>query len=306
MAEPRNYDDPQYVGMRVGSLTSLGRSRGKKFRFVCDCGTEVEYLPKDVFRVDNIKSCGQPDCKYHLYWLKHGNETRLRGIAFEKECATEMENQGYDTEITAETGDFGVDFFAMVNGERVAFQCKKSKKPSMVKSVQEVYAGGRYYDCTKFVVVSPSGFSHSAEIMASKLGVQLETNLQNFRLKSLVENKIETQKITTFSGRKLIWEIDGVSKSAEEWCAEYGISRTAVVTRMKRRGMDLKTALITPQYSIRANRMTVEINGVTKTKQEWCDEYGISPQLYDYRIKYSGLSPIEALTKEKVRNSCRA
>lgn len=301
MVEPRNYDDPQYIGIKVGSLTSLGRGSGKMFRFRCDCGAEIEYLPKDVFRVDNIKSCGRPDCQYHRYWLKRGNEKRLSGIAFEKECATEMENQGYSTEITVETGDYGVDFFATVNEERVAFQCKKLKKPSMVKSVQEVYAGGRYYDCTKFVVVSPSGFSNSAEVMASKLGVQLETDLRNFRLKSLIENRIETQRITSFSGRKLLWEIDGILKPAEEWCAEYEISRAAVVSRMKTHNVDLKTALTMPRYSLHARRATVDIDGVVKTKQEWCDEYGISPQLYDYRIKYSGLSPIEALTKEKAR-----
>ena len=298
MAECRNYDDPMYVGARVGSLTSLGRGKGKMFRFRCDCGTEIEQRPTDVFRFDTVKSCGRPDCKYHAYWLKHGNEKRLAGIAFEHECAAEMEQQGYSAELTQETGDYGVDFFAVVNGERVAFQCKRLKQPSMVKAVQQVYAGGRYYDCSKFVVVSPSGFSHSAEIMASKLGVQLELNLQNFRLKSLRENKIDTQKVTTFSGRSLVWEIDGVSKTAEEWCREHGITRTAVVTRIKRKGMDLKTALTTPTYGGRA---MVEIDGVVKSKKEWCEGYGISPQLYDYRTKYGGLSPIEALTKTKAR-----
>lgn len=296
MAECRNYDDPKYVGVRVGSLTALGRGEGKLFRFRCDCGTEIEQRPTDVFRVDVVKSCGRPDCKYHAYWLKHGNEKRLMGIAFEYECAAEMESLGYSTEITAETGDYGVDFFSEVDGERVAFQCKKLKQPSLVKAVQEVYAGGRYYDCTKFVVVSPSGFSHSAEIMASKLGVQLERNLQNFRLKSLAENILETQKITTFSGRNLVWEIDGVSKTADEWCREYGITRSAVVNRVKRRGMDLKTALTAPHYD-RGNK--IEIDGVVKSKKDWCREYGISPQLYDYRVKYSGLTPVEALTKQK-------
>ena len=61
--------------------------------------------------------------------------------------------------------------------------------------------------------------------------------------------------------------------------------------------MDLKTALTAAKY--RRSDSLVEINGVRKTKQAWCDEYGISPQLYEYRVKYSKLSPLEALTKEK-------
>lgn len=291
------YNDAEYIGKRVGSLTAISRE-GKMFRFRCDCGNEALYRPTDIFRVDCIKSCGHPDCKYHQYWLRHGNEKRLSGIAFEKECATLMDEQGYPTEVTSESGDYGVDFFAMVGGVRVAFQCKKLKNVAMVSAVQQVYSGGRYYDCSKFVVVSPSGFTHSAELMAAKLGVQLERDLHEFRLKSLEENKIETQKMTTFSGRKLVWEIDGISKTAQEWCDEYGISKPAVRDRV-RRGMDLKTALTAPRYNHTAGMITVEINGVVKTKQEWCDEYGISPQLYDYRTKQSGLSPVEALTKPK-------
>ena len=289
------YSDAEYIGKRIGSMTVVSRE-GKKFRFRCDCGREKLHRPVDVFKRGAIKSCGHPDCKYHQYWLRNGHETRLAGIAFEVECAAVMEEQGYDVKLTKESGDFGVDFFAEADGIKVAFQCKRLKKASMVSAVQEVYAGGRYYDCTKFVVVSPSGFTYPAELMAAKLGVQLELDLHNFRLKSLTENKIETQKMTAFSnGRKLIWEIDGVIKPAQEWCDEYNISRQTVVSRVSR-GMDLKTALTASRYGCCS---VINIAGVEKTKREWCDEYGVSTQLYDYRIKHGGLSPVEALTRPK-------
>ena len=160
-----------------------------------------------------------------------------------------------------------------------------------------MYAGGRYYDCRKFVVVSPSGFSSSAEMMASKLGVQLEKDLQCFHLNSLEENLIKTQRMQTTSGRAVVWEIDGVSKRAQQWCDEHEVSRSCVTKRLQQ-GMDLKTALTTPKKQ-GSSTVIIEINGVCKTKQEWCDDYGISPQLYDYRVKYSKLSPVEALSKEK-------
>ena len=294
----RDYSNPEYIGMRVGSLTVLEKI-DNKFRFRCDCGTEIVRRPTDIFRIDNIKTCGRQECPYHQANQKAGAIKRIKGLAFEKACATIMEDQGFPVEMTPETGDYGVDFFATVDGERVAFQCKRLKAASLVGAVQEVYAGGRYYDCCKFVVVSPSGFSYSAELMASKLGVQLETDIQNFKLRSLEENKINTQRIQTFSKDALIWEIDGIAKPALQWCAEYGISKSAVKYRMQQ-GMDLKTALVMPKYK-RDQRM-IEIDGISKTKKEWCDQYGITPQLYDYRVKYSKLSPNEALTKEKKRN----
>ena len=291
-----DYSDPKWIGEKIGSLTAIGREGGK-IRFRCDCGKEIIRHPGGVFSEKGIRSCGRTECAYHKATIYNGKDKRLRGLKFEAECAAEMERQGYAVEMTPGTGDYGVDFFAVIDGEKVAFQCKRLKVESMVGAVQEVYAGGRYYDVCKFVVVSPSGFTYPAELMAQKLGVQLEKNLENFELKSLNENKIDTQRITAYSGHKLMWEIDGVSKPVEEWCREYKISRTAVINRVKKKGMSLKEALMKPKYE---GKNIIEINGVTKSKQEWCDEYGISPQLYDYRVKYSKLSPLEALTREKV------
>ena len=292
----RDYSDPRYMGMRVGNLTVVDRV-GKLFRFRCDCGEEVVQRPTDIFRVDNVKTCGRAECRYHQAVRKAGAIKRQAGIAFEKECAEIMESQGFPIEMLPESGDYGVDFFATVDGERVAFQCKRLKASSFVRAVQEVYAGGRYYDCCKFVVVSPSGFSSSAEMMASKLGVQLEKDLQCFHLNGLEENLIKTQRMQTSSGRAIVWEIDGVSKRAQQWCDEYEVSRSCVTRRLQQ-GMDLKTALTAPKKQGNST-VTIEIDGVCKTKQEWCDDYGISPQLYDYRVKYSNLSPVEALSKEK-------
>lgn len=292
----RDYSDPKYMGMHIGNLTVIGRE-GKFFTFRCDCGEEITRKPTEVFRLEAVKTCGRSECQYHKALLKKGNETRLAGISFENEWAEAMEQQGFAVEMTPESGDFGVDFFATINEEKVAFQCKKLKPSSVVSAVQEVYAGGRYYDCCKFVVVSPSGFSYPAELMASKLGVQLEKDLSNFELKSLEENKIATQKIQTFSKSGLIWEIDGVAKPAHVWCKEYEISKPAVTSRIKQ-GMTLKEALTMPKYS---RNNFIEIDGIINTKKTWCDMYGISAQLYDYRVKYSGLTPKEALQKSKGR-----
>lgn len=46
-------------------------------------------------------------------------------------------------------------------------------------------------------------------------------------------------------------------------------------------------------------RITWEIDGVTKTAVEWCNEYGMNYQTVMGRIK-RGMTPLEALTAEKV------
>lgn len=294
------YDD-SLIGQKFGHLTAVEKV-GRYFRFRCDCGFEKTMRPSDVCR-GAVVSCGRSECEYHRERGLNTEALKARedGFAFEKQLASVFEKAGYEVTRTPDTGDYGVDFIVVIQGERWAFQCKKKKVPTGVRAVTEVYGGGRYYDCTRFCVASPSGFTFQAKQIAAKLGVQLEIDRFRFGIKP-EQNAVEllNTNLTKYEyTKKVMWEIDGVVKPAELWCEEYGLTRSAVKSRVKN-GMDLKTALTMPKYSGRG-RITVTIEGVTKTKQEWCDEYGISPQLYDYRVRYSGLSPMEALTKEKVR-----
>ena len=132
-----DYSDPKYIGMKVGSLTAIARE-GNKIRFRCDCGEEQVRVPSAVFGDNGVRSCGKSECIYHKAALYGGNDRRLRGLKFEAECAAEIEKRGYPIKMTPGTGDYGVDFFAVIDGERVAFQCKHLKVESMVRAVQEV------------------------------------------------------------------------------------------------------------------------------------------------------------------------
>lgn len=295
----RRYDE-SIIGQKFGHLTAVEKL-GRYFRFRCDCGFEKTLRPTDVCR-GSIVSCGRSECAYHRErgFNTEAIKAREEGFAFEKRFADVFEKAGYKVIKTPDSGDFGVDVIVEINGEKWAFQCKKLKVPAGVRAVAEVYSGGRYYDCTRFCVASPSGFTYQAKHMAAKLGVQLETN--SFRFNVSVEQNASELMQTNITkceySRKVMWDIDGVVKPAEQWCKEYGINRNTVISRVKN-GMDLKTALTKTQYG---GRIMVEINGVVKSKLDWCKEYGVSTQLYDYRTKQAGLSPIEALTKE---TSCR-
>jgi hypothetical protein len=293
------YDD-SLIGQKFGHLTAIEHI-GRHFKFQCDCGSVKTLLPTDVCR-GVITTCGRSECEYHNERGVNSDALKAReeGFAFEERFASVFENAGYKVVKTTDTGDFGVDVIVEIKGEKWAFQCKKKKVPAGVRAVAEVYAGGRFYDCTRFCVASPSGFTYPAKQMAAKLGVQLEVDKFHLNV-SKEENAVELlpTTLTKFEhSKKVMWEIDGVVKPAEQWCKEYGISRTTVVSRVKE-GMDLKAALAHKNKK----RITIEINGVVKTKLEWCEEYGITPQLYDYRVKYTGLSPLEALTKEVSRRA---
>lgn len=297
---PNKYGD-DLIGQKFGNLTVVER-RGRYFNCRCDCGFEKVIRPTDFVR-GAVTTCGRPRCEFHI--KRNGSsdaiKSRASGFDFEHHLQDVFENAGYEVERTPETGDYGVDFIVTINDERWAFQCKKMKAPANTHAVLEVYAGGRYHDCTRFCVASPSGFSYNARKCAAKLGVQLETEKFRFNMKKedYVAEMLETTQQNLRSGSAVLWEIDGVIRPAQEWCEEYGVSKDTVMKRVKD-GMSLKDALRKPRYG---GRTTIDIGGIIKTKQEWCEEYGISTQLYDYRTKQGGLSPLEALTKPKAREA---
>lgn len=168
------YDD-SIIGQKYGHLTVVERV-GKYFKFRCDCGAEKVLRPTDVCR-GSITTCGRSDCEHHEETGVDPKRKKAQedGLAFERRVCSVFEKAGYDVIKTPDRGDFGVDVLVDIKGEKWAIQCKKTKAPAGVKAVAEVYAGGRYYDCTRFCVASPSGFTAQAKRIASKLGVQLET-----------------------------------------------------------------------------------------------------------------------------------
>lgn len=52
-----------------------------------------------------------------------------------------------------------------------------------------------------------------------------------------------------------------------------------------------------------STRCLVLINGVLKSKREWCAEYGISLRVYEHRVNNEGMTPYEALTTRLHRKS---
>ena len=285
----------ELIDKKFGDLTVIKKIYGETYLCRCSCGFEKEVQRYKLLN-GSVKTCGRPECEFYLKRTGNtaGEKRRLKGIEFEHKLQDIFERAGYEVIRTPDIHDYGVDFMVVINDEKWAFQCKQMSRPATVKAVYEVYAGGRFYDCTRFCVASPSGFTTQAMKCAAKLGVQLETEKFRFNV-SQNENATELLKTANFTPsykREREWEINGITKTMSQWCEEYNVTRPQVSYRMSK-GMTFTEALT---YTKPKGRAKIEINGEVKTKIEWCEEYGISTQLFDYRTKSAKMIPYEALT----------
>ena len=175
--KPIDFTTDEWIGKRNGHLTVVGRS-GKDFVAKCDCGNEIVVKPTFMFTYKNRRDCGMPDCPYSTPLERASRERRKRGFDFERQIEQELISKGYNATKTQDQSDFGVDVIIQDgNDDKIAVQCKQQDAPAGVGAIQEVYAGGRFYDCTKFDVICYKGFSNPAILMARKLLERLKATL---------------------------------------------------------------------------------------------------------------------------------
>lgn len=94
-----------------------------------------------------------------------------------------------------------------------------------------------------------------------------------------------------------IVEIDGVSKTVGEWCKEYRRSVLTVQRRVVGKGMNIVDAITTKRLPKNNYfRLAVyTVDGVTKTLEEWCEEYKITAEIVLMRFEV-GWALKDALT----------
>ena len=101
----------------------------------------------------------------------------MNGHKFEYKCAKMLRRKGFHhVEVTKKSGDQGVDILAYKGFSKYAIQCKYYSYPVGNKAVQEVYAGGKYYDCDHYIVMTNGTFTKAAISAANKLDVNLWSN----------------------------------------------------------------------------------------------------------------------------------
>lgn len=278
-------DDPKWIGVRNGHLVSEKMEKG----FVvcrCDCGRTRRVNKTSFFKYHLFTNCAEPDCEYANDVKKKAYYARKSGSDFEFMTEVLLHSEGYKTELVGRTGDYGVDIIATdENGMRIAVQCKCNSHGMLgVKAIQEVYAGGRYYDLEHFAVVAFGEISSNAVRMAKKLGVYISDG-KGFvfpeNMKEYTKMLIPTMKTQKNEKRRKLYELDGEWDTLPNWAFKYGTTVNCVKAGLKR-GLSLENAL---KYESHKGKRTYTVNGVTGNITELCRHFAVvSPACVSYRL----------------------
>jgi HJR/Mrr/RecB family endonuclease len=98
---------------------------------------------------------------------------QLSGLDFEEFLAGLFRGQGYATELTPSSGDYGADLILSKNGIRIAVQAKRYVGSVGVQAVQEALSGQVFYQCDTAWVVTTGSFTANALTLAKKSGVKM-------------------------------------------------------------------------------------------------------------------------------------
>lgn len=291
-----NYDDQSWIGKRFGHLTIKSRE-GFFFIAKCDCGREKRCEPYQLCVQKRYLDCGDPSCKYVTEMRAKQITAKQQGDAYERITEAIVECSGYSVKRIGKTGDYGVDIIASKCGEKdIAIQCKCNTKTKIgVSSIQEVYAGGRFYGLERFAIVAFNGVSSNAINMARVLGVYICDNYDfnppsdnGEYAKSLLPTYNHMHEIN-----KKYYDIDGEKKTLGEWCLQYNVSQTSIRNMMKS-GLSLKSAL-EHSKTYKGKRKTYTVDGYTGTLTDVCNRYGVLPATVAYRMKYKNMSIEQAI-----------
>lgn len=299
---PKDYSGPEWIGRRNGHLTAIERD-GAMFVAKCDCGNEINVRPVELFTRKTKRSCGGPECQYSSTSHKEAIKRQTAGFVYEQKVAEYLSKLGHNIAITKAHGDFGVDIIITEpTGELTAVQCKMDFVPTGVSSVQEVYAGGRYYDCTRFVVFCEQGFSNPAILMAKKLGVYLCDG--EYKYPDDLD-KYTADLLPVFHenpGNQKLYKAYGEKRTMGDWCAKFTISETELKKWMKK-GVPFERALEEAAYDVvmgisrvgSKSKQTYTIQGFTGNLSQICNHFGVIYQKVYYRMKHKGMTLEEAI-----------
>jgi hypothetical protein len=95
---------------------------------------------------------------------------------YEQLVAEKLENEGYQTRLTAISGDYGVDIFASKPGVKLAVQVKMyggSNRKINRAMIMELSGSQKYFDCTGALMVTDGGIMKDALQVAEKLNIEV-------------------------------------------------------------------------------------------------------------------------------------
>lgn len=229
-----------------------------------------------------------------------------KGFELEKKVYELFLEAGYTVTKTPDVGDYGVDIILTKDNHRMAIQVKYSNLKVGIDAVQEVYAGGRFYDCDQFAVVGWSGYSDSAIRLAAKLGVYLAQDIFEYPsdISEYAVGLLPTQAVDVILKPKGVapaspkreivkYEVMGQIGTIPELCRHFGIGYKKVQYRISEKNQSVEQA-ITDVLSAE-KEPECSYNGYSGNMKAVCEHFGVRPQTIRYRMKYKGMSFEEAM-----------
>ena len=214
-----DYQDPKWIGQRFGHLVVQRHSGHGNLECKCDCGKVIVTKGSHLMNHRQM-TCGR-SCQYHRNGATtHGlSNDRLYRIwrCMRRRCYDPKDSH-YDI-----YGGRGIDICDEWRDDVFAFR-------------EWALSNGYADNLTIDRIDSDKGYSPDNCRWAT-------VKEQNSHLHP---RWTFTPKVKYATRRKKTWVIDGVEKSVEQWCEEYGMSRNAVLYRVNTKGMSPYEALTTP------------------------------------------------------------
>ncbi len=229
-----------------------------------------------------------------------------KGFELEKKLYELFLKSGYTAMKTPDVGDYGVDIILMKDNHKMAIQVKYSSHKVGIDAVQEVYAGGRFYDCDQFAVVGWSGYSDNAIRLAAKLGVYLAQGVFEYPsdISEYAAELLPTQEVKVTlrdniislappKREKVKYDVMGQSGTIAELCRHFGVNYKKVTYRMKTRNQSVEQAI---KYILSVEKETeYSYNGYVGSMKAVCEHFGVRQQTILYRMKHMKMSFEEAM-----------
>jgi len=160
---------------------------------------------------------------------------------FESLIGTLYESFGYETEVTSDTADMGIDVWATNSDERVAIQAKRYQEGNTVgrETLQKLASTLAKGDADRVVVVTTSEFARTAEEYSDSFGSEIELidgeelrdQLNNSDIPPMKSHSQPTNSQNTSQSSTQTYESSSNSQDAQEECPNCN----SVGTLMKKR-----------------------------------------------------------------------
>ena len=160
---------------------------------------------------------------------------------FESLIGTLYESFGYETEVTSDTADMGIDVWARNSDERVAIQAKRYQEGNTVgrETLQKLASTLAKGDADRVVVVTTSEFARTAEEYSDSFGSEIELidgeelrdQLNNSDIPPMKSHSQPTNSQNTSQSSTQTYESSSNSQDAQEECPNCN----SVGTLMKKR-----------------------------------------------------------------------